>query len=369
MIRYITSESVTEGHPDKICDKISDAILDNLLSQDENSRVAIETFTTNGLVIIAGEVTTKGYADIQKIARDTLKDIGYTHSKFGMNYEDAGILVSINKQSPEISMGVDKEGAGDQGMMYGYASNETKELMPLPIILAHKLTKKLAEVRKQNIIPNLGPDGKSQVTVEYEQDVPKRVSTIVIAQQHTDDVSEEELKKQIFEFVIKPVTKDYLDEKTIIHINSTGKFTIGGPMGDTGLTGRKIIVDTYGGVGRHGGGAFSGKDPSKVDRSAAYAARYVAKNIVASGLAKRVEVQLSYAIGVAKPTSINVDTFGTGTLSDEEIIAKVRNSFDLTPKGIIQTLDLKKPIYYETAAYGHFGREEFNWEKTNVDLK
>ncbi|MFT4261348.1 MAG: methionine adenosyltransferase [Candidatus Woesearchaeota archaeon] len=360
----ITSESVAEGHPDKICDKISDAILDEYLRQDKDSRVAVETFTTKGLVVVAGEVTSNGVVDIQKIVRSTLKDIGYTNPSFGIDFDDCGVLISINRQSPEISMGVDKDGAGDQGMMYGYATDETPEFMPLPIVLAHKLTKRLAEVRKQNIIFGLGPDAKSQVSVEYREGKPIRVDTLVIAQQHTDDISEIDLKAEIVEHVIKPVIGSYLDERTIIHINATGKFTIGGPEGDTGLTGRKIIVDTYGGVGRHGGGAFSGKDPSKVDRSGAYAARQVAKSIVASGLAKRVEVQLSYAIGVAKPISINVDTFGTGKLSDEEIVQKVKDNFDLTPRGIILGLDLKRPIYYDTAAYGHFGREGFPWEKT-----
>ncbi len=368
MKRYITSESISEGHPDKICDKISDAILDEHLRQDPNSKTAVETFATKGLIVVAGEVRSNAQVDVQSVVRNTLKDIGYTNPKFGFDFDDCAVLVSLNKQSPEIAMGVDKEGAGDQGMMYGYASDETAEYMPLPISLAHKLTKKLSVVRKSGEIPHLGPDAKSQVSIEYEDDKPVRASTIVIAQQHTEDISEEKLKVEIVEKVIKPIIGHYLDVNTIIHINATGKFTIGGPKGDTGLTGRKIIADTYGGVGRHGGGAFSGKDPSKVDRSAAYAARWVAKNIVKSGLAKKVEVSLSYAIGVAKPTSINIDTFGTGTISDEKILSIVKDKFDLTPHGIITSLDLKRPIYYDTAAYGHFGRDIFPWEQTNIKL-
>jgi S-adenosylmethionine synthetase len=368
----ITSESVTEGHPDKICDNISDAILDNLLAQDPDSRVAVETLVTTGSVHVAGEVTTNGFVDVQRIARQTLRDIGYTNPKFGIDCEDAGVWNAIHGQSPDISQGVDEnsqhaQGAGDQGMMYGYACNETKELMPLPIMLAHKLTKKLAEVRKNKIIKGLGPDGKSQVSIEYEDDMPKRASAIVIAQQHIEDISEEELKNELYELVIKPVCKEYMDENTNIFINATGKFIIGGPEGDTGLTGRKIIVDTYGGVGRHGGGAFSGKDPSKVDRSGAYMARYIAKNIVASKLANRCEVQLSYAIGVAKPTSVNVQCFGTNKIPEEKIQEIVYENFDMTPKGIIESLQLKRPIYRKTASYGHFGREEsdFTWE--NID--
>lgn len=370
----ITSESVTEGHPDKICDQVSDAILDNLIKQDPKSRVAVECLTTTGSVHVSGEVTTKGYADVQKIVRSTLKDIGYTNPEFGIDYEDAGVWVSIHEQSPDISQGVtegageDKDqGAGDQGMMYGYASDETEELMPLPIILAHKLTMRLAYVRKEGIIKGIGPDGKSQVTVLYEDDKPVKLTDVVIAQQHTDDTSEEELKQHIVEHVIKPVCGKYLDEKTNIHINATGRFVVGGPEGDTGVTGRKIIVDTYGGVGRHGGGAFSGKDPSKVDRSAAYMCRYVAKNIVAAGLAKRCEVQLSYAIGVAKPTNINVQCFGTETAPEEKIQEAVLKVFDLRPKAIIQHLDLLRPIYQKTASYGHFGRNDpdFTWEKTD----
>jgi len=369
---FITSESVTEGHPDKICDQISDSILDELLKQDPNSRVAVETLTTTGLVVVAGEVTTKGYVDVQKTVRNTLKEIGYTNPEFGIDCFDAGVLSSIHEQSPDIAQGVneksDKEiGAGDQGMMYGFACNETPELMPLPIILAHKLTKRLAEVRKTGLIKKLGPDGKSQVSVEYHDGKPARIDAIVIAQQHTKDISEAELKKDILEKVIKSVCGNLIDDKTHIHINATGLFVIGGPEGDTGVTGRKIIVDTYGSVGRHGGGCFSGKDPSKVDRSGAYMARYVAKNIVAAGLADKCEVQLSYAIGVAEPTSVNVDCFGTNKIPEEKIVELVRKNFKLTPKGIIDSLNLKRPIYFKTASYGHFGRNDpdFTWEKTD----
>lgn len=361
----ITSESVTEGHPDKICDNVSDAILDALLEQDPQSRVAVETLTKTGLILLAGEVTSKAKIDYQSIVRETLKDIGYTDPRFGIDYEDCAVLVFIQQQSPEIAQGVDTDGAGDQGMMYGYASDETPELMPLPIVLSHKLTKKMAEVRKSGSIKHLAPDGKSQVSVEYDTNgKPLRVDTVVIAQQHTEEISEETLKKEIMEKVITPVLGDWVDQKTKYHINATGKFVIGGPEGDAGLTGRKIIVDTYGGVGRHGGGAFSGKDSTKVDRSGAYAARWVAKNVVAAGLAKKCEVQLSYAIGVAEPTSIYVDTFGTGTKDDEAIATLINEKFDLTPKGIIKALDLRKPKFRQTAAYGHFGREEFTWEQT-----
>ena len=371
---FVTSESVTEGHPDKVCDQISDAILDNLLAQDPDSRVAVETLVTTGSVHISGEVTTRGFLDVQRIARDVLKDIGYTDPKFGMDYEDAGVWVAIHEQSPDISQGVsegdgdDKEqGAGDQGMMYGYACDDTEELMPLPIVLAHKLTKRLAEVRKSGLISDLGPDGKSKVTVEYEDDKPKRIDAIVVAQQHKEEISEEQLRQDILEKVVKPVCGDMIDSLTKIHINATGRFVIGGPEGDTGLTGRKIIVDTYGGVGRHGGGAFSGKDPSKVDRSGAYMARYIAKNIVAAGLATKCEVQLSYAIGVSKPTSVNVDCFGTNKISEEKISELVYANFDMSPKGIIDCLNLRRPIFRKTAVYGHFGRndEDFSWEKTD----
>ncbi|MBU0628078.1 MAG: methionine adenosyltransferase [Nanoarchaeota archaeon] len=373
-ITYVTSESVTEGHPDKVCDQISDAILDELIGQDPDSRVAVECLTTTGSVHVAGEVTTNGYVDVQKVARDTLREIGYTDPKFGIDCDDAGVWVAIHAQSPDISQGVTAEtseskdqGAGDQGMMYGFACNETPELMPLPIILAHKLTRRLAYVRKEGIIPHLGPDGKSQVSIVYDDGKPVKATAIVIAQQHKSQISEEELKTKVMEHVIKPICKDFMDEETNIHINATGSFLIGGPEGDTGVTGRKIIVDTYGGVGRHGGGAFSGKDPSKVDRSGAYAARYVAKNIVAAGLADRCEVQLSYCIGVAKPTSVNVDCSGTNKIPEEKIAELVKKHFPLTPRWINETLKLKRPIYKKTAAYGHFGRddEDFLWEKTD----
>ncbi len=372
-ITYVTSESVTEGHPDKICDQISDTILDSLFAQDPYSRVAVECLTTTGLVVVAGEVTTKGYADVQGIVRRTLREIGYVNPQFGIDCEDAGVLVSLHGQSPDIAQGVNEssnkeQGAGDQGMMYGYACNETPELMPLPIMLAHKLTRKLAEMRKKGIILDLGPDGKSQVSVEYHDEVPKRVSTVVIAQQHLEHISEDELKQEIREKVIDLVCGKWIDKDTKIYINATGKFVIGGPEGDSGVTGRKIIADTYGGVGRHGGGAFSGKDPSKVDRSGAYAARYVAKNIVAAGLAEKCEVQVSYAIGIAQPTSVNVDTFGTNKIPEAKIAEIVRKHFKLTPRWIIDHLNLRRPIYRKTAAYGHFGREDpdFTWEKTDM---
>jgi S-adenosylmethionine synthetase len=374
--RFITSESVTEGHPDKICDQISDAILDDLLRQDPYSRVAVETLVTTGSVHVAGEVTTNGFCDVQKIARETLRDIGYIDPEFGIDWEDAGVWISLHGQSPDIALGVNgkeehEQGAGDQGMMYGYACNETPELMPLPIMLAHRLTRQLASVRKEGIIRHLGPDGKSQVTIEYEGDTPKRLEAIVIAQQHKKNISEESLRNQIMKKVILPCIRNYdliLDKNTKFFINATGKFVIGGPEGDTGVTGRKIIADTYGGVGRHGGGAFSGKDPSKVDRSGAYAARYIAKNIVAADLADRCEVQLSYAIGVAEPVGINVDCFGTNRIPEEEIEGLVRKFFPLKPAEIIKELDLRKPIYKRTAAYGHFGREEegFTWERTDL---
>jgi len=368
----VTSESVTEGHPDKVCDQISDAILDNLIAQDPDSRAGIECMTTTGSVYITGEVRTKGFFDARRIAIQTLREIGYTDSKFGIDADDAGIWVSIKEQSSDISLGVsegtgeDKEqGAGDQGMMYGYACNETEEYMPLPIVLAHKLTQRLAVVRKTNIIGGLGPDGKSQVSIEYEDGEPKRISAVVISQQHVDEISEEILKREILERVIIPICKEYMDEDTKVHVNPTGRFVIGGPKGDTGVTGRKIIVDTYGGVGRHGGGAFSGKDPSKVDRSAAYMARYIAKNIVAAGLADKCEVSLSYAIGVSKPTSINVECFGTNKISEDKIVRLVYDNFNLTPRGIVESLNLKRPIYKKTASYGHFGRNDadFTWER------
>jgi len=364
-INFITSESVTEGHPDKICDQISDAVLDNLMVQDPYSRVAVETLVTTGSIHVAGEVTTRGFADVQRIARQVLKDIGYCDPAFGIDCEDAGVWISIHGQSPDISMGVDRDGAGDQGMMYGYACNETPELMPLPILLAHKLTRRMAEVRKTKEIENIGPDGKSQVTIEYHDGKPARIDAVVIAQQHKKEIQEDELRKKIMEKVIVPVCGKWIDDKTKIHINATGSFIIGGPEGDTGVTGRKIIVDSYGGVGRHGGGAFSGKDPSKVDRSAAYMCRYIAKNIVAAGLAEKCEVSLSYAIGVAEPTSVNIDCFGTGKVSEEKISELVRKNFKMTPKGIIESLNLRRPIYRQTACYGHFGRSEsdFTWER------
>ncbi len=370
-INYLfTSESVTEGHPDKIADQISDAILDAIIKDDPDARVACETLVTTGMAVVAGEISTSTYAHIPDIVRGTIKDIGYTRAKYGFDYETCAVLTSIDRQSADIAMGVDVGGAGDQGLMFGFACNETPELMPLPIMLAHKLTRKLSEVRKNDVLPYLRPDGKSQVTVEYRDRKPYKVNTVVISTQHSPDITLKELREDIVEKVIKPVIpKELLDQEDIIyHINPTGRFVIGGPQGDTGLTGRKIIVDSYGGVGSHGGGAFSGKDPSKVDRSASYMARYIAKNLVASGICERCEVQLAYAIGVAEPVSILVDTYKTGKISQEQIVKLVRDHFDMTPAGIIKTLDLRRPIFKLTAAYGHFGRTEpsFTWERTDA---
>jgi S-adenosylmethionine synthetase len=364
-----TSESVTEGHPDKIADQISDAILDACLEQDPYSRVAAETLTATGLVVIAGEITTKAYVDFQTLVRGVVASIGYDNALYGFDSNTCAVISSINRQSGDIAQGVDTGGAGDQGMMFGYAVNETPELMPAAVSLAHKLTRRLSEVRKSGKLPYLRPDGKSQVTVEYDEaGKPVRIDAVVISTQHAEHIGNDELRSDIQKHVIQAVLPpEWLDENTKYHINPTGRFVIGGPMGDTGLTGRKIIVDTYGGAGRHGGGAFSGKDPTKVDRSAAYMARYIAKNIVAAGLADKVEVQLAYAIGVAEPVSVLVDTFGTGKLSGSQLTALVRNNFSLTPKGIIESLNLRRPIYQKTAAYGHFGRTEpeFTWEATD----
>ncbi len=364
-----TSESVTEGHPDKIADQISDAILDACLQQDPHSRVACETLTATGLVVIAGEISTQAYVDFQSLVRGVVASIGYDNALYGFDSNTCAVISSINKQSGDIAMGVDTGGAGDQGMMFGYATNETPELMPMPISLAHKLTRRLSEVRKSGQLSYLRPDGKSQVTVEYNAEgKPVRVDAVVISTQHAESISNEELRADILRYVIQAtIPAELLDEDTKYHINPTGRFVIGGPMGDTGLTGRKIIVDTYGGMGRHGGGAFSGKDPTKVDRSAAYMARYIAKNIVAAGLADRCEVQLAYAIGVAEPVSVLVDTFGTGSLPAEQLQQLVRTSFRLTPREIIETLNLRRPIYRKTAAYGHFGRDDadFTWEATD----
>ena len=374
MRRLFTSESVTEGHPDKICDQISDAILDAILKEDKEARVACETSVTTGLVLVAGEITTTTYIDIQKIVRETVNEIGYNRGKYGFDAENLAVLVAIDPQSPDIAQGVNEgegkyneQGAGDQGIMFGYASNETEEYMPIAITLAHKLARRLTFVRKNGILPYLRPDGKTQVTVEFDETGKlMRVESVVVSSQHSPDITQEQIRKDILKEVIKEIIPVHLiDDQTNFYINPTGKFIIGGPHGDAGVTGRKIIVDTYGGMGRHGGGAFSGKDPSKVDRSAAYAARYVAKNCVAAGLADKLEIQLSYAIGVAKPMSIMVETFNTGKVSDETIIKAIEEHFDLTPKGIIDTLNLKQPIYKQTAAYGHFGRNDLDlpWEK------
>ena len=363
-----TSESVTEGHPDKIADQISDAVLDEVMRQDPKGRVACETLVTTGLVVVSGEITTTAHVDYDELIRKTVELVGYDNALFGFDSTTCAVMCTIKRQSPDIAMGVDTGGAGDQGLMFGYACDETEELMPMPIQLAHRLTQRLSEVRKSKKVDFLRPDGKSQVTVEYRDGKPVRVDCVVISSQHSDTVPNEDLRHAIMEHVIKPIIPAHmLDAKTKYHINPTGRFVIGGPMGDAGLTGRKIIVDTYGGYSRHGGGAFSGKDPSKVDRSACYMARYIAKNIVAAGLASRAEVQLAYAIGVAEPVSVMVDTFGTATIPEEKITALVREHFTLTPKAIIETLDLRKPVYKATAAYGHFGRTGpgFTWEKTD----
>ena len=369
---FFTSESVTEGHPDKVCDQISDAILDEFIRQDPDSRVAVETMTTTGMVVVAGEVTSKAKFDVQDLVRKTLREIGYDNPSLGFDADSCSVLVSIHAQSPDISQGITNEengnqGAGDQGLMFGFATNETEELMPLPILLAHRLTKKLSEVRKNKKLPWIRPDGKSQVTVEYENGTPKKIEAIVIATQHAPEINNDTITTEIINNVIKPVCGKLWNDKIKIHVNPTGRFVIGGPPGDAGLTGRKIIVDTYGGTGRHGGGAFSGKDPSKVDRSACYMCRYIAKNIVASGLADRCEVQVAYAIGVADPVSLMVSTFGTSKIPEEDIENLVRKHFDMRPAAIISHLDLKKPIYRKTASYGHFGRNEpeFLWERTD----
>jgi S-adenosylmethionine synthetase len=363
-----TSESVTEGHPDKIADQISDSVLDEVMRQDPKGRVACETLVTTGLIVVSGEITTSAQVDYDELARETVRQIGYDNAEYGFDSNTCAVVCTIKRQSPDIAMGVDTGGAGDQGLMFGYACNETEELMPMPIQLAHRLTQRLSEVRKSKKVNFLRPDGKSQVTVEYRNGQPYRVDCVVISTQHSDTVSTEDLRAAIMEHVIKPIVPaKMLDAKTKYHINPTGRFVIGGPMGDAGLTGRKIIVDTYGGYSRHGGGAFSGKDPSKVDRSACYMARYIAKNIVAAGLAQRAEVQLAYAIGVAEPVSVMVDTFGTAAIPEEKITELVRQNFSLTPKAIIETLDLRRPVYRPTAAFGHFGRSGagFTWEKTD----
>jgi S-adenosylmethionine synthetase len=372
MIRYLTSESVAEGHPDKLCDQISDAVLDEVIKQDPKGRVACETYVTMGLIIVGGEITTSGYVDIHNLVRNVLKDIGYTEHKFGLCNETCAIINTIHTQSPDIAQGVNKGGAGDQGMMTGYACRETKEFMPLPIMLAHKLVMRMAEVRRKGILKYLGPDGKSQVTLVYENGLPKRIDSVVLACQHTEEILDstgknitKKARQEMIEVIAKPVLKEYLDKNTKFFVNETGKFVIGGPQSDTGMTGRKVMVDTYGGMVPVGGGAFSGKDPTKVDRSAAYMARYIAKNIVAAGLADKCLIQLAYVIGRKDPLAIMVDTFGTGKVSEEKLVKLIRENFKLTPQGMIEELDLLRPIYRKTACYGHFGREEpeFSWEK------
>ena len=363
-----TSESVTEGHPDKVADQISDAVLDYVLSQDPLGRVACETLVTTGVAVVAGEITTKTHIDYQKIVRGTVEAIGYTDATYGFDYKTCAVMACVDTQSPDIAMGVDTGGAGDQGLMFGYATNESPELMPLPILLAHKLTKRLADARRAGVPNFLRPDGKSQVSVEYEGARPVRIDTVVISTQHSPDAKPAQIREEVIEHIIKPVLPpEFLDSKTKYHINPTGRFVVGGPQGDCGLTGRKIIVDSYGGMGRHGGGAFSGKDPTKVDRSACYMARYIAKNVVAAGIADRAEIQLAYAIGVADPVSVLVDSFGTGKIDDDKISEIVRENFHLTPRGIIESLNLRRPIYKKTASYGHFGRNEpeFTWEATD----
>ncbi len=370
MSKFITAESVAPGHPDKLCDQVSDAVLDEVMRQDPMGRVACETFVTMGLIIVGGEITTSGFVDIHKVVREVLMDIGYSHPKYGFDYHTCAILNALHSQSPDIAQGVDRGGAGDQGIMDGYACRETPEFMPLPLTLAHKIIRRMVEVREKNILSYLGPDGKSEVTVEYEDDKPKRAENVVLACQHTEEILDEtkeritdKARKEIIDLIARPVLGDLIDDKTKFFVNETGKFVVGGPQSDTGMTGRKLVVDTYGGMVPHGGGAFSGKDPTKVDRSGAYMCRYIAKNIVAAGLADRCFVQIGYVIGVAEPISIMIDTYGTGKIPEEKLVELVRKNFDLTPLGIIKTLDLRRPIFRKTACFGHFGRDGFPWEK------